>query len=122
TATLSDGSMSQDIPLAAQSTATVVILMGMAKLEQITNIFAQYGKAETPVAIIQNGTSIHQRHIIGTVKDIFSRAQEHGFDNPSIIVIGEVVRLANDFRTIKQLAEEHAYNHNLHTDDRAPLY
>lgn len=102
TATLSDGSLSKDIALAAQSTATVVILMGMAKLQQITEIFKTSGKAETPVAIIQNGTTAQQRHIIGNVSNIYDLSQQHSFDNPSIIVIGEVVRLADDFRKVQQ--------------------
>lgn len=102
TATLSDGSLSKDIALAAQSTATVVILMGMAKLQQITEIFKGAGKSSTPVAIIQNGTTAQQRHIIGTVNDIYDLAQQNQFDNPSIIIIGEVVKLADDFRKLQQ--------------------
>ncbi|MFN8436732.1 MAG: uroporphyrinogen-III C-methyltransferase [Cytophagales bacterium] len=93
TGTLSDGSLSEDIAHAAKSSATVVVLMGMAKLEQIMDIFKGENKENTPVAIIQNGTTANQREIIATVKDISSLAREQNFDNPSIIIIGEVVRL-----------------------------
>src|SRR3954469_1759559 len=78
TGTLQSGEISPDIQLAAQSSATVVILMAMSKLERIMEIFAQHGKKETPVAIIQDGTTENQKMVIGQVKDIFFRAQYAG--------------------------------------------
>ena len=83
--------ISNDIPLAAQSTATVVILMGMSKLKEITNIFSAHGKENTPVAIIQNGTTPHEKIGIGTVGTICNIVEQKGLLNPAIIVIGEVV-------------------------------
>ena len=94
TGTTSSGDVSADIKLAAQSSATVVILMAMSKLEAIMEIFAQYGKGETPVAIIQDGTTEKEKMVIGAVKDIAYRAQYAGLANPAIIIVGEVVRLA----------------------------
>lgn len=93
TGTTQDGSISKDIKLAAQSSATVVILMAMSKLEAIMEIFSSHGKEHTPVAIIQDGTTKKEKCIIGTVKDIFFKAQYHNISNPVIIVIGEVVNL-----------------------------
>lgn len=93
TGTTQSGDLSKDIYLAAQSTATVVILMAMSKLESIAEIFMQYGKSETPVAIIQNGTTADSKMITGKVKDIYFRAQHAALGNPAIIVIGEVVNL-----------------------------
>ncbi|HTL08454.1 MAG TPA: uroporphyrinogen-III C-methyltransferase [Chitinophagaceae bacterium] len=95
TGTTQSGDISPDITLAAQSTATVVLLMAMSKLEAIMDCFTQNGKQDTPVAIIQNGTTPQQRTVFGKVKDIFFRAQYAGLSNPAIIVIGEVVNLAN---------------------------
>lgn len=93
TGTTKEGSISPDIQLAAQSSATVIILMAMSKLEVIMEIFKAHGKRNTPVAIIQNGTTQHEKMIIGTVKDIFFRASNAGIANPAIIVVGEVVNL-----------------------------
>ncbi|SKD04780.1 uroporphyrin-III C-methyltransferase [Chitinophaga ginsengisegetis] len=93
TGTTKSGDISKDIALAAQSTATVVILMAMSKLEGIMDIFHAHGKAATPVAIIQDGTTPQQKMVIGTVKDIALRAQAAGLGNPAIIVVGEVVKL-----------------------------
>ncbi|SEW54060.1 uroporphyrinogen-III C-methyltransferase [Chitinophaga arvensicola] len=93
TGTTSSGDISKDIALAAQSTATVVILMAMSKLEAIMDIFSTYGRGDTPVAIIQDGTTPQQKMVTGAVKDIVWRAQNAGMGNPAIIVVGEVVNL-----------------------------
>src|ERR1700712_3204988 len=57
TGTTQSGDISGDVELAARSSATVVILMAMSKLESIMDIFTENGKGETPVAIIQDGTT-----------------------------------------------------------------
>lgn len=93
TGTTKAGQLSADLHLAAQSTATVVILMGMHKLADIMAVFAACGKADTPVAIIQNGTLVDQQQVVGRVQDISDRVNEAGIDNPAIIIIGEVAGL-----------------------------
>jgi uroporphyrin-III C-methyltransferase len=97
TGTTKTGELSSDIRFAAQSTATVIILMAMSKLEAIMEIFATHGKASTPVAIIQNGTMPNEKLVIGTVKDIHFRAAAEGLANPAIIVVGETVRMHPSF-------------------------
>jgi uroporphyrin-III C-methyltransferase len=52
--------LSTDVALAAKSTATVVILMGMSKLDEIVALF-QNEQREMPVAIIQNGTTPEEK-------------------------------------------------------------
>jgi uroporphyrin-III C-methyltransferase len=93
TGTTRNGDISPDIKLAAQSSATVAILMAMSKLEAIMDIFLEMGKQNTPVAIIQDGTTKDEKIIIGKVKDIFFKAQFEGIKNPAIIIVGEVVNL-----------------------------
>jgi uroporphyrin-III C-methyltransferase len=93
TGTTKSGEISNDIKLAAQSSATVIILMAMSKLESIMDIFSSHGKDNVPVAIIQNGTTPGEKWITGTVKDIAFKAEYAGLENPAIIVVGEVVRL-----------------------------
>ncbi|GAC1531737.1 MAG: uroporphyrinogen-III C-methyltransferase [Sediminibacterium sp.] len=93
TGTTRSGNISPDLLLAAQSSATVIILMAMSKLEEIMDLFTKYGKSEIPVAIIQNGTTDKEKIVIGKVKDIFFRSQYAGISNPAIIMVGEVVNL-----------------------------
>ena len=105
TGTTQSGEISADIKLAAQSSATVIILMAMSKLEAIMEIFAQYGKSDTAVAIIQDGTTPKEKMVKGTVKDIAYRAQYAGLSNPAIIIIGEVVRLSDAVGAAMQVKE-----------------
>src|SRR4030095_7907857 len=93
TGTNQSGEISPDIFLAAKSSATVIILMAMSKLEKIMEIFSKNGKSQTPAAIIQNGTTDREKMVIGKVNDIYFKAEYAGLTNPAIIVIGEVVNL-----------------------------
>ncbi|MHA8055560.1 uroporphyrinogen-III C-methyltransferase [Aquirufa nivalisilvae] len=93
TGTTANGEISSDIFWAAQSSATVIILMAMSKLEAIMDIFQQCGKSKTPVAIIQNGTRPDEKMVIGTTRDIQFKAEYAGISNPAIIIVGEVVKL-----------------------------
>ncbi len=104
TGTTKNGEVSKDLVLAAQSTATVVILMAMSKLEEIMALFTEAGKQGTPVAIIQNGTTENEKIVLGTVTDIAQKARKQGLDNPSIVVVGEVVSLHPEM--VKQLVEK----------------
>ena len=94
TGTTSSHKLSEDLALAAQSTATVVILMGLSKLQEIAEIYAKLGKADTQIAIIQNGTRVDQREIVGTIRGIVRLAKKASIKGPAVIVIGEVVKLA----------------------------
>ncbi|OCB75156.1 uroporphyrinogen-III C-methyltransferase [Flavobacterium crassostreae] len=91
TGTTSARQLSKDVALAAQSSATVVVLMGMSKLEQIVAIFQAESKGETPVAIIQDGTTPQEKTGIGTINTITQIVRDANLSSPAIIVIGEVV-------------------------------
>jgi len=107
TGTTKDGAFSKDLRLAAQSTATVVILMGMHKLAEIMAVFEAAGKADMPVGIVQNGTLPEQRSLVGTVRDIQEKVTATGLSNPAIIVVGEVARLGLEHSgVLRQLARE----------------
>jgi len=91
TGTTKEHKLSNDVALAAKSNATVIILMGMSKLGEIMELFKNEEKENTPVAIIQNGTTENEKIGIGTVASIEHKAKEQQLSNPAIIVIGEVV-------------------------------
>jgi len=92
TGTTESGIISDDIALAAKSTATVVILMGLNKIREIMTLFQQHGKGEVPVTVIQNGTMPDEKNVIGTVSTIADLSDRENIKSPAIIVIGEVVR------------------------------
>ncbi len=73
---------------------TLVFFMGMKTLPAIVARLTQEGRApETPVALIHWGTWGKQRTLTGTLRDIVARSAEAQFEPPTLIVIGEVVRL-----------------------------
>ena len=97
TGTTSKGQLSDDIKLAAQSTATVVILMGLNKLREITEVFKSHGKHDTAIAIIQNGSLPDEKIALGTIDTIVDISSAEGLQAPAVIVIGDVVKLHQAF-------------------------
>lgn len=91
TGTTKEGRLSKDLDLAAQSTATVIVLMGMKKLPEIVRLYTSLGKSEMPIAIIQNGSNKNEKIGIGTIENIEQIAEEKQLGSPAIIMIGEVV-------------------------------
>lgn len=92
TGTTKNHQLSDDVAIAAKSTATVVILMGMGKLDEIVRIFSEENKQDTAVAIIQNGTTENEKVGFGTIETILKVVGEKQLTNPAIIVIGDVVK------------------------------
>jgi uroporphyrin-III C-methyltransferase len=84
--------LSEDVAIAAKSTATVVILMGMGKLNEIVRIFSEENKQDTPIAIIQEGTTENEKYGFGTIDTICKVVEEKQLTNPAIIIIGDVVK------------------------------
>ncbi|MFN8415043.1 MAG: uroporphyrinogen-III C-methyltransferase [Cytophagaceae bacterium] len=97
TGTTKDHELSADIKMAAKSNATVVMLMGMTHLSRTVELFKQEGKAELPIAIIQNGTMPDEKYVLGTISTIESLVEQNNISSPAVIVIGEVVRLHQQF-------------------------
>src|SRR5450830_366034 len=74
---------------------TLVIYMGIKHLSEIVNDILKTGMpASTPVAAIQQGTLPEQRHIISTLGMLPMVVKQAGLASPAIIVVGDVVRLA----------------------------
>ena len=92
TGTTSDHKLSKDVYLASKSAATVVILMGMHKLEEIIAIYKENRTDDLPIAIIQNGTKNTEQKVVGTISSITKLVSEKKISSPAIIVIGEVVK------------------------------
>jgi len=99
TGTTSDHKLSKDVALASQSSATVVILMGMHKLGEIISIYQKNRTDDLPVAIIQNGTTSTEKKVIGTITSITELVNNQEISSPAIIIIGEVVRHSSKLST-----------------------
>jgi len=76
----------------ARSHQTLVIYMGTLKAQVIAERLQQYGRAaNTPVAIISQGTQLTQKTAIGTLANLAELAEKA--ETPALIVVGEVVKL-----------------------------
>lgn len=90
----SEGKLPEDFKLAAQSDATIVVLMGLAKLPEIVNVFQKHGRGCVPVAVIQDGSLASENSAIGSIDTIVEVVRQEKIKSPAIIVIGEVVRIS----------------------------
>ncbi len=80
----------------AASETTLVIYMGVTNLGEIAGgLIAAGMSAAMPACAIQNGTRDNQRHIVTSLGSIVSAVAEAGLSSPAIVVIGQVVSLAN---------------------------
>jgi uroporphyrin-III C-methyltransferase len=85
-----------DWQLLARSRGTIVILMGVANLPQITEVLRANGKAgTTPVAVIERGLRRDRRVTTGSLLTIAEATRKAGVKPPAVIVIGDVVQLYN---------------------------
>ena len=76
--------------LAAMS-GTIVLLMAVERIEQFTKALLDGGRpADTPVLVVQHGTTASQRTLRATLTDAPERIREEGVRPPAIIVIGPV--------------------------------
>ena len=76
--------------LAAMS-GTIVLLMAVERIELFTKVLLKGGRpAETPVLVVQHGTTPAQRTLRATLADAPERMRAEGDSPPAIIVIGSV--------------------------------
>jgi len=73
-------------------TGTIVFLMGVEHLPEIIEKLIEHGRQiDTPVALIQEGTTLNQNVVTGTLENILYKAK--GVRPPAVLIVGEVVRL-----------------------------
>lgn len=78
---------------------TLVVLMGVSRLEENTSALLEGGRGpDTPAALIERGWSPEERLVVGTLGDIVERAKEADLQSPAILVVGEVVSLSLKLR------------------------
>lgn len=78
---------------------TLVFLMGMQNLPKIVAKLLEHGRpANTPVAVIRDGTEPEQKTVTGSLTDIIIKVKESHLSPPAVIVVGEVVKLREKLR------------------------
>lgn len=95
---LKDGSMNLNWPALAQPNQTVVFYMGLKGLPVICENLIKHGRApETPMALVQQATTPRQKEFIGTLGTIAKVIEKEEVKAPTLIVVGEVVKLHKQF-------------------------
>lgn len=96
---LKDGSMDLDWPALARAGQTVVVYMGLLGLPLLCRQLIAHGlPPDWPAAIVQQGTTYRQRVITGTLETLPGRASEAQVRPPTLIIVGEVVKLRDKLK------------------------
>jgi uroporphyrin-III C-methyltransferase len=74
---------------------TLVVLMGLRRLDDVTaRLIAHGADPTTPAAVIASGTLPEQRSVIGTLNTIAGLVRDAGLKQPATLVVGAVVRVS----------------------------
>ena len=99
---------------AADPDCTLVIYMGLANLEPICQSLIEAGlSASTPAAAIENGTTNRQQRVLSTLGQLRTAINSTGLKAPVMIIIGEVVSLAEELDWFQQTLEQSGYDATL---------
>lgn len=98
-----------DTPTLGDARQTLAIYMGIERIESLTERLLAHGRAaDTPVAIIENGTLPQQRVITGTLRALPRLARHHVVTTPALLIIGEVAAFAQESPGYDERASEYA--------------
>ena len=98
----------------ADPDSTLVIYMGLANLPYIAKSLIEAGlPASTPAAGIQNGTTDSQQLVISTLDQLDKAIREKGMEAPVMIIIGEVVTLAEELDWFQTSLDTEVYYESL---------
>ncbi|WP_049570065.1 uroporphyrinogen-III C-methyltransferase [Streptomyces sp. SBT349] len=81
-----------DWPALAALRGTLVLLMAVERMGEIAATLVGHGRpGDTPVAVVQEGTTSAQRRVDATLATVARRIEEEGVRPPAVIVVGDVV-------------------------------
>ncbi|PWQ98153.1 siroheme synthase CysG [Leucothrix pacifica] len=91
---LKDGTVNLDWPHLTQLNQTLVFYMGLSGIAEISKQLQAHGMSpDMPAALIEKGTTRHQRVHIATLATLPEKVVESGVRAPTLTIIGEVVKL-----------------------------
>ncbi|KOA20695.1 uroporphyrinogen-III C-methyltransferase [Clostridium homopropionicum DSM 5847] len=86
----SENTLTDNYEVLGKLDGTLVFLMGLSNLKNITDKLMENGKdKKTPAAVISNGTMNNEKTVRGTLSDIAVKVKEEGIKSPAIIVVGD---------------------------------
>ncbi len=104
---LKDGNVNLDLSGIAKTNQTIVIYMGLLGLPQLCQELVKHGlPVTTPAAIVQQGTTVKQKVVTGTLETLPTLAVDAQLKPPTLIIVGEVVKLQEKLAWFKPELEE----------------
>ncbi len=104
-----DGQLDLDWKTLIQPRQTVAVYMGLSNLAQLAQAFIDHGaKADTPAAVIDNGTCETQRVVCATLETLHAEVAAAELSGPAMIVIGAVTRLHDKLKWFAPVPGERA--------------
>jgi uroporphyrin-III C-methyltransferase/precorrin-2 dehydrogenase/sirohydrochlorin ferrochelatase len=98
----------------AKANQTLVIYMGLINSGKIVSKLMAYGRdGDTPVALVERGTTANQRVVTGRLENLVSLIKENDVISPSLIIIGGVVSLQQKLQWFGEQATTGAYEQGL---------
>ena len=105
---LRSGSVDLNWELLCQPQQTVVVYMGLTGLETLCREMIAHGTpADMPAALVEKGTTPEQRVFTGTLTTLPEIVSREQIGAPTLIIIGEVVKLRERLNWYKQHSNEH---------------
>ena len=91
---LKDGSMNLDWHGLARPRQTVVVYMGLLGLQKLADELIAHGMPpDMPAAVVQQATLPQQRVVTATLEELPRRVEEAGLHPPTLVIVGDVVKL-----------------------------
>ena len=85
-----------DWPSLARDRQTLAVYMGVSRFPELMRQLIHHGRAaDTPIAIIERGTTPRQRVVRGTLGQLTLLAAAHRIEAPAMLIIGEVAKLGH---------------------------
>ena len=99
---LKNNSVDLNWPLLATPNQTVIIYMGLIGLPTICQQLIAHGvSADMPIALVERGTTKHQRVFTGTLSTMPDKLSHEAVQAPTLIIIGQVVKLQDSLSWYK---------------------
>ena len=96
---LKDGSVNLDWERLAKPAQTIVFYMGLQSIEILSRELLAHGMPQdTPAALVQQGTTRNQRVFVETLATLPTLVEREEIKPPTLIIVGEVVRLREKLR------------------------
>ncbi len=107
---LKDGNFNLNWDGIAKPNQTLVIYMGLVGIDALCQELISHGLVKnTPVALVQQGTTRHQRVIVGDLETMPDMVKKKRVKAPTLIIVGEVVKLRESLNWFHAEQEQENY-------------